>query len=80
VHKNDNSTLHNFSVIALCYFSNLIFIQSITQKVYEMCSSAPGYFRVDTFSILRVIALDLVKISNFQLVSHVTQKVFDLES
>jgi hypothetical protein len=26
------------------------------------------------------MALDLVKFCNFQLVSHVTQKVFDLES
>jgi hypothetical protein len=42
-----------------------------------MCSCAPGYFCVD---ILRVIALDLVKIYNFQLVSHVTQKVYDLSS
>jgi hypothetical protein len=32
VHKNDNSTLNSFSVIALCYFSNLIFVQIITQK------------------------------------------------
>jgi hypothetical protein len=45
-----------------------------------MCSCAPGYFRVDIFSSNEVIALDLVKICNFQLVTHVTQKVFDLES
>jgi hypothetical protein len=55
-----------------------------------MCSCAPRYFRLDIFSIFRVIALDfsifrvialdLVKFCNFQLVSHVTQKVFDLES
>jgi hypothetical protein len=31
-HKNDNSILHNFSVIALCYFLCLIFVQSITKK------------------------------------------------
>jgi hypothetical protein len=31
-----NSALHNFSVIALCYFSNLIFVQSITQKTFEI--------------------------------------------
>jgi hypothetical protein len=46
----------------------------------SMCSCAPGYFRVDIFSIFRVIALELVKISNFQLVSQVTKKVFDEES
>jgi hypothetical protein len=48
----------------------------------SMCSCASGYFCVDIFSILRVrvIALDLVKKYNFQLVLHVTQKVFDLES
>jgi hypothetical protein len=45
-----------------------------------MCSCAPGFFHLDIFSIFRVIALDLVKFCNFQLVSHVTQKVFDLES
>jgi hypothetical protein len=36
VHKNDNSTLHNFLVIVLCYFSKLIFVQSITQKAFEI--------------------------------------------
>jgi hypothetical protein len=45
-----------------------------------MCSCAPGYFGLDIFSIFRVIALDLIKFCNFQLVSHVTQKGFDLES
>jgi hypothetical protein len=45
-----------------------------------MCSCAPGYFHLDIYSIFRVIALDLLKFCNFQLVSHVTQKVFDLES
>jgi hypothetical protein len=45
-----------------------------------MFSCAPGYFRVDLSSIFRVIALDLVKICNFQLVWHVTQKGLDLES
>jgi hypothetical protein len=46
----------------------------------SMCSCAPVYSRMDILSIFRVIALDLVKICNFQLVSHVTQKIFDLES
>jgi hypothetical protein len=46
----------------------------------SMCSCAPAYFRVDIFGILRVIAIDLVKIYNFQHVSHVSQKVFDLVS
>jgi hypothetical protein len=45
-----------------------------------MCRCAPGYFHLDIFIILRVIALDLVKFCNFQLVSHVIQKGFDLES
>jgi hypothetical protein len=45
-----------------------------------MCSCAPKYFRLDIFSIFRVIALDLVKFGHFQHVSHITQKVFDLES
>jgi hypothetical protein len=45
-----------------------------------MWSLAPGYFGVDIFSIFRVIAIDLVKISNIQLVLHITEKVFDLES
>jgi hypothetical protein len=37
-----------------------------------MCCCAPGYFRVVLKSIFRVIALDFVKICNFQLVLHVT--------
>jgi hypothetical protein len=36
VHKNDKSILHNVSVIVLCYFSNLIFVESITQKAYKI--------------------------------------------
>jgi hypothetical protein len=36
VHKNDNSALHYFWVIALYYFSNLIFVQSIPQKAFEI--------------------------------------------
>jgi hypothetical protein len=44
----------------------------------SMCICAPVYFRVDIFSIFRVIALDLVKTYNIQLVLHVTQEVFDL--
>jgi hypothetical protein len=67
-------------------------VSNITKKVFDleswnltimllsMCSCAPEYFRVDIFSIFRVITLDLVKICNFQLVWHVTQKIFDLES
>jgi hypothetical protein len=44
----------------------------------SMCSCAPGYYRVDLLRICRVIALALVQICNFQIVSHVTQKIFDL--
>jgi hypothetical protein len=83
-----------FRVIALdlVKFCNFQFVSHVTQKGFDLeswnltgmlisiCSCAPGYFRVDTFSIFRVIALDLVKICNFQLVSHVTQKGFDIES
>jgi hypothetical protein len=43
-----------------------------------MCCCAPAYFLVELYSIFRVIALDLVKFCNFHLVSHVTQKEFDL--
>jgi hypothetical protein len=45
-----------------------------------MCSCASGCFRLDLFSIFRVIALDLEFFCNFQLVSYVSQKGFDLES
>ena len=45
-----------------------------------MCSFAPGVLLVDSFGIGRVIALDLIKICKFQLVSRVAQKGFDLES
>jgi hypothetical protein len=45
-----------------------------------MCSCAPGNLQVNLFSICREITLDLLKICNFQLVSQVVQKVFDLES
>jgi hypothetical protein len=38
------------------------------------------YFRLELFSIFRVIALDLENVCIFQLVLHVTQKGFDIES
>jgi hypothetical protein len=72
--------------------SPITFVSHVTQKEFDleswnftgmlisMCCCAAGYFRLDTFSIFRVIALDLVQFCNFQFVSHVTQKVFDLES
>ena len=44
-----------------------------------MCCGAPGYFRRGQFGIYGVIALDLVKIGNFKVVSCVAPKVFDLE-
>jgi hypothetical protein len=57
-----------------------IYLESwnLTGMFISMWSCAPGYFCVDIFSIFRVIALELVKISNFQLVLHVNQKVYDL--
>jgi hypothetical protein len=44
------------------------------------CTCAPGYFRVDLLSIFRVIALDIVKFCNYQVVSHEAQNVFKLGS
>jgi hypothetical protein len=52
---------------------------NFTVMLTSMCSCTPGYFRVDSFSNFRVIALDLEKFCNFQLVSHVTQNGFDIE-
>jgi hypothetical protein len=52
---------------------------NLTRMLLSMCSYAPRYFRVGIFSSFRVIALELVKISNFQLVSLITKNVFDLE-
>jgi uncharacterized protein with HEPN domain len=84
----------NFRVIVLelVKISNFQHVSHVTQKIFDleswnltrmlirMCSFAHGYFCVDIFSIFRVIALELVKICHFQLVSHLTKKVFDLES
>jgi hypothetical protein len=55
-------------------------IWNFTGMLISMWSCAPWYFHVDMCCIFRVIALDLVKIYNVQLVSHITQKVFDLVS
>jgi hypothetical protein len=56
-------------------------VSQVTQKLFDlvlinltgMLLSAWGF-------ACGVFAIDLVNIWNFQLVSHVTQKVFDLES
>jgi hypothetical protein len=71
--------LHNLDLTFVHPFS---FVSHVTQKVFDLehVCCAPGYFRVNLFSIFIVIALDLVKICNFQLVSHITRKAFDLES
>jgi hypothetical protein len=73
-------------------FCNFQLVSHVTQKGFDieslnftgtlisMCSCATGYFRLDLFSYFRVIALDLELFCNFQLVSHVTQKGFDVES
>ncbi len=37
-----------------------------------------GYLDADSSSIGRVMALDLVKSGDFQLVSHITEKQFEL--
>jgi hypothetical protein len=47
---------------------------NFTGMLISMCSCAPGSFRLDLFSICRVIVLDWVKICNFQLVWHEAQK------
>jgi hypothetical protein len=52
-------------------------LQNFTGMLISMCSCAPRYFCLDIF---RVIAFDLENFCNFQLVSHVTQKGFDIES
>jgi hypothetical protein len=56
----------------LIFFCNFQLVSHVTQKGFDleswnlrgmlisMCSCAPGYFRVDLLSILRVIALDLL--------------------
>jgi hypothetical protein len=58
VHKNDNSTLHNFSVIAVCY-----------------CAPIIGG-RLDLPLSIRPVHLSVHSL----FVSHVAQKVIDLES
>jgi hypothetical protein len=45
-----------------------------------MCSYSPRVSLVDFFCFVRVIALDLVNICNFQLVSHVAQHVYVTKS
>jgi hypothetical protein len=55
-------------------------LMDYTGIMISICSCAPGYFCQDVYNIFRVIAHDLVKICNFQLVSHVTQKVLGPES
>jgi hypothetical protein len=52
---------------------------NFTEMLVSMCRCAPGVF-VDLYSNCKVIALDLVKICNFQLVLYIAQKVFDPES
>jgi hypothetical protein len=54
-HTRMITTLHNFSVIALCYFENLIFVQSITIKAFEIStwnfSNCPLLFSVISIHI-----------------------------
>jgi hypothetical protein len=86
----DILSIFRVTVLELVKISNFQLVSHVTKKVFDlescnltrmllsMCSCAPWYFRVDIFSIFRVIALDLVKNYNIQLVLHVTQKVFHL--
>ena len=53
--------------------------RKFTEMLVRMYSCAPGVLLLDQFSISRVIALDLVKIYTFQLVSHVASKPLELE-
>jgi hypothetical protein len=88
----DLFSIFRIIVLDLVKICNFQLVSHVAQKVFDVgswnftgmlisiCSCAPGYFCVDIFSILRVIALDLVKIYNFPLVSHVAQKVFDIGS
>jgi hypothetical protein len=55
-------------------------VMKLYRNVVSMCSCRPGGWRVHLFSIGRVIAINLVKLCNFQLVSHVVQNEIDLES
>lgn len=71
--------LYNFHLVS--HVAQTVFdIESwnLTRMLISMCNCAAGCFRVDWFSICRVIAHDLIKICNFHLVSHVAQKAFDL--
>jgi hypothetical protein len=79
----------SFDLVKNCHFQLVSHVAQIvfnleswnfTRMLISTCNCAPWYFRVDIFSIFRVIALGLVKNYNFQLESHVTKKVFDLES
>lgn len=48
---------------------------NFTEMLFSMFSCAPGVLCVDLFSIGRVISLDLVKILNFQLVTHSSKSI-----
>jgi hypothetical protein len=50
---------------------------NFTGMLISMFNCPSGYFRVNKFNMFRLIVVDLGKINNFQLVSHVAQKVFD---
>ena len=50
------------------------------RNVSQHAKLCTGVSRVDLFSNGRVIALDFDKIGNFQLVSCIPPKVFELES
>jgi hypothetical protein len=69
--------LHGNVALELVKICNFQLVSHVTQKLFDlvssnfiemlisMCSCAPGYFCVDICSIFRVVALDLVEISNF---------------
>jgi hypothetical protein len=73
-----------FAISNLCCTQlkkNLTYRHETLQECWSACVGVHQVFlRVDLFSICRVIALDLLKIYNFHLVSHVVQNLIDIGS
>ena len=90
VHKYHNAAHHIFGVTALCWFSFLIFVQSITQKVFQVSP----WNLIDGLILLRRIAVHkshnsahhifgviaLCWFSYLIFVRRITQKVFQVSS
>ncbi len=88
----ESSSIGRVMALDFVKSANFQLVSHVIEKLFElqssniigmlinMCSCAPGVLDTDSSSIGRVMALDLVKSGNFQLVSHVTEKLFDLQS